>query len=41
MRVQVRQISEGSGKWCVVVTFKGERRAQRMSSEEAAEKKAE
>jgi integrase len=41
MGVKVRQIPKDSGNWYVVVTHKGERRAQKMSSEEAAEKKAE
>src|SRR3972149_11216047 len=40
MGVKVRQIQKGSGNWYVVVTHKGERRAQKMKNEEAAEKKA-
>lgn len=40
MGVKVRQIPKDSGNWYVVVTRNGERRAQKMSSEEAAEKKA-
>jgi len=41
MGVKVRQIPKDSGNWYVVVTHRGERRAQKMSSEEKAEKKAE
>ena len=41
MGVKVRQIPNDSGNWYVVVTCKGERRAQKMSNEKAAEKKAE
>ncbi len=41
MGVKVRQIPKDSGNWYVVVTHRGERRAQKMSSQEAAEKKAE
>jgi integrase len=41
MGVKVRQIPKASGNWYVIVTHNGERRAQKMSSEDAAEKKAE
>lgn len=36
MSVKVRQIPKDSGSWYVVVTHKGERRAQKMSNEKAA-----
>jgi hypothetical protein len=34
----VWQIPKGNGKWYVVVTHNGERRPQKMISEEAVEK---
>jgi len=41
MGVKVRQIPKDSGNWYVIVTHRGERRAQKMNSEEKAHSKAE